>query len=104
MFGQLRELVAALVKELIKRGSNFVVPVDAEPLRKVDGVPVCFDWLIWKTIKDNLALRPVNVPGPLAVAVQHHKTEDQIPNDYVELWDEFAVRRLSRSKAPRIGT
>jgi hypothetical protein len=84
-----RDLVAALVKELIKRGSNFVVPVDAEPLRKVDGVPVCFDWLIWKTIKDNLALRPVNVPGPLAVAVQHHKTEDQIPDDYVELWDEL---------------
>ena len=31
-----RELVAALVKDLIKRGANFVVPVDAEPLRKAD--------------------------------------------------------------------
>ncbi|RWJ21211.1 MAG: hypothetical protein EOR27_24385 [Mesorhizobium sp.] len=89
-----RELVKALVKELIKRGANFVVPVDAEPLRKVDGLPICFDWLIWKAIKDNLMLRPASVPGPLAVAVQHHKTEDQIPDDYVDLWDELRASQL----------
>ena len=49
-----RELVAALVKELVRRGANFVVPVDAEPLRKADRLPICFDWLIWQTLKDNL--------------------------------------------------
>lgn len=86
---QARDLVAILVKELVKRGANFVVPVDAEPLRKSDGMPICFDWLIWKAIKDNLALRPANVPGPLAVAVQHHKSEDQIPAEYIDLWDEL---------------
>ena len=74
-----RELVAGLVKELVKRGANFVIPVDAEPVRKNDGLPICFDWLVWKTIKDNLALRPANVLGSLAVAVQHHKSEDQFP-------------------------
>lgn len=89
-----RDLVAALVKELIKRGANFVIPVDAEPRRKVDGLPICFDWLIWKTIKDNLTLRPTHVPGPLAVAVQHHKTEDRIPDHYVELWDELRASPL----------
>lgn len=89
-----RGLVTALVKELIKRGANFVIPVDAEPLRKFDGLPICFDWLIWKTIKDNLTLRPANAPGPLAVAVQHHKTEDQIPNNCVELWDELRASPL----------
>ncbi|MCK1513745.1 hypothetical protein IVB22_14425 [Bradyrhizobium sp. 190] len=89
-----RELIAGLAKELIKRGANFVVPVDAEPLRKVDALPICFDWLIWKTIKDSLALRPANVPGPLAVAVQHQKTEDQIPEDYVGLWDELRASQL----------
>jgi hypothetical protein len=26
-------------------------------------------------------------PGPLAIAVQHHKNEDQIPDEYVALWD-----------------
>lgn len=89
-----RELVSALVKELVRRGANFVVPVDSEPLRKADGLPICFDWLIWKTLKDNLSLRPLNVLGPLAVAVQHHKTEDQIPDEYVDLWDELRASQL----------
>jgi len=89
-----RELVAGFVKEVIKRGANFVVPVDAEPLRKVDGLPICFDWLIWKTIKDNLALRPAGVPGPFVVSVQHHKTEDQIPEDCGTLWDELRASPL----------
>lgn len=89
-----RDLISTLVKELIRRGANFVVSVDAEPMRKVDGLPICFDWLVWKTIKDNLALRPVGVPGPLAVAVQHHKTEDQIPQELESLWDELRASSL----------
>ncbi|MER8602862.1 hypothetical protein [Mesorhizobium sp. M0678] len=89
-----RELVTCLVRELVKRGANFVVPVDAEPIRNVDSLPICFDWLIWKAIKDNWTLRPSGVPGPLAVAVQHHKTEDQIPVANVELWDELRASPL----------
>jgi hypothetical protein len=65
------------------------VPVDAEPVRKTDGLPICFDWLAWKTLKENLTLRPGSIPGPLAVAVQHHKNEDQIPSEYAALWDEL---------------
>ncbi len=84
-----RELIAFLVKELVKRGANFVIPVDAEPKRKVDGLPVCFDWLVWKTVKDNFINRPQNVPGPFIVAVQHHKTEEQIPDEYLDLWDQL---------------
>lgn len=89
-----RELIAMLVKELIKRGANFVIPVDAEPLRQADGLPVCFDWLVWKTVKENLFRRPPNVPGPFVVAVQHHKTEEQIPPEYVGLWDELRASQL----------
>ncbi|POF30246.1 hypothetical protein [Roseibium marinum] len=89
-----RELVETLVKELLKRGANFVIPVDAEPLRKVDGLPICFDWLVWSTIKDNLTLRPPDAPGPLAVAVQHQKTEDQIPEAYANLWDALRGSQL----------
>lgn len=89
-----RELVALLVKELVKRGANFVIPVDAEPKRNVDGLPVCFDWLVWKTVKDNLIHRPQNVPGPFIVAVQHHKTEEQIPDEYLDLWDELRASQL----------
>lgn len=91
-----RELVASLVKELVRRGANFVVPVDAEPLRKTDGLPICFDWLVWKTLKEHLASRPAHVPGPLAVAVQHHKNEDQIPSQYADLWDELRSSPLVR--------
>lgn len=91
---QARDLVVALVKELIKRGTNFVIPVDAEPVRKTDSLPICFDWLVWKTIKDNLTLRPTNVPGSLAVAVQHHKSEDQIPAEHTGLWDELRASPL----------
>jgi TIR- and PNP-associating SLOG family len=91
---QARELISALVKELIKHGANFVIPVDAEPVRKSDGLPICFDWLVWKTIKDSLALRPANVPGSFTVAVQHHKNEDQIPPEYIDLWDELRASPL----------
>ncbi|ODR94534.1 hypothetical protein AUC70_07805 [Methyloceanibacter stevinii] len=84
-----RELVTGLVRELIKRGANFVVPVDSEPRRTDDDLPICFDWLIWQAIKENLSLRPEGVPGPFVVAVLHHKTEDQIPPEFVELWDEM---------------
>ena len=82
-------LVELLVKELVGRGANFVVSVDAEPTRESDGRPVCFDWLVWKTLKESLARRPAGLSGPFAVAVQHHKSEDQIPPQYVELWDEL---------------
>lgn len=88
-----RTFVVSLVKELVKRGANFVIPVDAEPLRK-DELPVCFDWLVWQTVKENLAHRPQNVPGPFVVAVQHHKTEEQIPDTFVDMWDELRTTQL----------
>lgn len=86
-----RAFVSTLVSELIRRGANFVVPVDAEPLRKSDGLPICFDWLIWQSIADNLAHRPADAPGPMAVAVQHHKTEAQIPPAYEAFWDALRI-------------
>jgi hypothetical protein len=89
-----RELIALLVKELVKRGANFVIPVDAEPTRKIDDLPICFDWLVWKTVRENIAHRPQNAPGPFVVAVQHHKTEEQIPSVYTGLWDELRASQL----------
>lgn len=92
-----RSFVAGLVKELIKRGANFVVPVDKEPLREADNAPLCFDWLIWETLERNYISRPPGTPGIMAVAVQHHKTEAQIPVQYREMWD-----RLRRSDNVKI--
>jgi hypothetical protein len=89
-----RNLIVLLVKDLIKRGANFVIPLDAEPTRKMDDLPVCFDWLVWRAVKDNLIHRPQNVPGPFVVAVQHHKTEEQIPEKCIDLWDELRASQL----------
>lgn len=84
---QARDLIAGLVKELVRRGATFVIPVDAEKPRPSDGRPICFDWLIWQTLDASLALRPAGAPNPLAVAVQHYKNEEQIPKDFEALWD-----------------
>jgi hypothetical protein len=82
-----RAFVGGLVEELVRRGATFVIPVDAEKLRAHDELPICFDWLVWQTLHANIAVRPASAPDPLAIAVQHHKNEDQIPAGFVTLWD-----------------
>lgn len=84
-----RELVEMLVPELMARGATFVLPVDAEPKREGDQRPVCFDWLVWRALQAHLHKRPDAAVNPLAVAVQHHKTEQQIPAQYQALWDDL---------------
>lgn len=84
-----RKLVTKLVELLIKAGATFVVPVDAEKIRDEDNRPICFDWLVWQAINDNISQRPTGAPNPLAIAVQHHKSEDQIPSDMYDLWDRI---------------
>lgn len=83
-----RKFVECLVKDLMKKGATFVIPVDAEKLR-TDDTPICFDWLVWQTVKGNMHLRPNGAPTPVAIAVKHHKNEDQIPEQFHELWDDF---------------
>jgi hypothetical protein len=85
---QTRKLIAALARELVVLGATFVLPVDDEKFR-ADSQPICFDWLIWQTLHANLARRPARATHPLVVAVQHHKTEDQIPSQFQRLWDDL---------------
>jgi hypothetical protein len=90
---QARDFVQGLTVELTRAGATFVVPVDNEKFRLGDDLPICFDWLIHKTIHDNLIHRPRETAmldgSPLIVAVQHYKTEDQIPAQYAGLWDNL---------------
>jgi hypothetical protein len=79
-----RAFVKDLVSALVAKGATFVVPVDAEKLRS-DGMPICFDWLIWEALSSSLVRRPTGAPNPIAIAVQHHKTEDQVPSRLVEV-------------------
>ena len=85
-----RNLVGRLVKECMEQGANFVVPVDAEPLRSCDDTPICFDWLIWETIFDNLHLRPSDAIDPIAIGVMHEKNPNQIPECKSEIWDKMS--------------
>lgn len=87
------EVVETLVKDLIRKGASFVIPVDAEKMRP-DGLPICFDWLIWDTIHKNSHMRPVDAPNPFVVAVKHHKNEDQVPEQFAALWGALRVSSL----------
>lgn len=82
-------VVRGLVQELVRRGANFVLPVDAEKPRPGDGHPICFDWLIWRVLHDSLARRPASALDPLVIAVQHHKNEEQVPTAYEAIWDNL---------------
>jgi hypothetical protein len=84
-----RELIQTLTREFVARGATFVLPVDSEKTRAADNLPICFDWLIWQTLHASLARRPVDAPNPLVVAVEHHKTEEQIPQPFHSLWDDL---------------
>lgn len=91
-----RAFVAALVPELVRRGACFVVPVDAEKTRPVDNLPICFDWLVWKTLHASLGLRPPGAVEPMAVGVLHHKSEDQVPAEVQDLWEALRGSDLVR--------
>ena len=83
-----RSFVERLVKELIRRGASFVLPVDDEKTRPTDdGLPFCFDWLVWKTLYENRAQRPPEAEEKYVIAVQHHKSKDQIPKKYKSIWE-----------------
>ena len=82
-----RSFVEELVKELIRRGASFVLPVDDEKTRRDDGLPFCFDWLVWKTLYENRDQRPSGIEEKYVVAVQHHKSKDQIPAEYKPIWE-----------------
>ncbi|MGD9968665.1 MAG: hypothetical protein AB7T59_19260 [Hyphomonadaceae bacterium] len=86
---QARAIVEDLVIELTVRGANFVIPIDAEKERPGDGQPICFDWLVLQSAWKAKAQRLASAPGPFIVAVQHHKTELQIPPQFAEAWDQL---------------
>jgi len=81
-------LVRDLVKELLRLGATFVVPIDKEDFHP-DGRPRCFDWLILETIHNNLNTRPKDASLPLVVGVQHYKNESQISEHRLELWENL---------------
>src|ERR1700722_12854034 len=84
-----RDFVKLLTAELVALGATFVLPADRENVRPADGRPICFDWLTWETLDANRLRPPGAAPEPLAIAVQHHKTEAQIPPQHEAMWDRL---------------
>jgi hypothetical protein len=85
-----RRFVEGLVVALIDDGASFVVPVDRDPKRGADSLPVCFDWLVLETIDKNVRRRPAAAAQsgqPVVVAVQHYKNEAQVPDEYRAVWE-----------------
>lgn len=82
-----RSFVERFVKELIRWGASFVLPVVNEKARPDDGLPLCFDWLVWKTLYENRNQRPSDIQEKYVIAVQHHKSKDQIPKKYKSIWE-----------------
>ena len=84
-----REFIELLVPRLVERGATFVLPIDGEKVREADGLPICFDWLVLDVLQECAASRPDKAPEPYAVAIQHHKTEGQVPPKFASLWQDF---------------
>ena len=84
-----RKCVELLVPRLVKRGATFVLPIDDEKTREADGLPICFDWLVLRTLDECVHLRPQDAPEPYVVAVRHHKSEGQVPTELTDLWRRF---------------
>lgn len=84
-----RELIELLVPRLVERGATFVLPIDDEKVREADGLPICFDWLVLRVLQDCIGSRPTGAPEPYVFAVQHHKTEGQVPTEFASLWQHF---------------
>ena len=80
-----RKFLELLVAALVERGATFVVPVDAEN-KRADGLPICFDWLVWRALDECVGRRPDGAVKPFAVAVRHHKNESQVPDELAALW------------------
>ena len=80
-----RKFLELLVAALVERGATFVVPVDEEKPRP-DGLPICFDWLVWKTLDECIGRCPPSAAVPFAVAVRHHKNESQVQGALATLW------------------
>jgi len=89
------ELVAHLVQELSKEGATFIVGVGKEPLARPDDLSspaIIFDWTALeaahKCLKDGVSLAQGS-QGRLIAAVVTSKSERQVPESRLHIWNEL---------------
>ncbi len=90
-------LIESLVRILVEQGASFLVGVGREPRMegKPEALPIIFDWTVISTInsclKSGIAIPP-GWQGKVLVTVATQKTDEQIPNDRREVWQELLTR------------
>lgn len=90
-------LIEALVRILVGKGAKFLVGVGKEP--RADGtseaLPIIFDWTVIATIGNCLkfgAATQLGWQGKVLITVITQKTDEQIPQDRREVWQELLAR------------
>lgn len=99
-----RAIVASLVKDLLRQGATFVIPVDAEKYRRGDDLPICFDWLIWRLSNNSRhsgpMARSIHWWSPLSII----RARSKLRSRKRRCGARFAIRIWCRLKARRTGT
>ena len=90
-------LIESLVRILVEQGASFLVGVGREPRMegKPEALPIIFDWTVISTInsclKSGIAIPP-GWQGKGLITVATQKSDEQIPNDRREVWQELLTR------------
>lgn len=87
-------LIESLVRILAEKGAAFLVGAGKEPRLegKSEALPIIFDWTVISTIynclKSGIAIPP-DWQGKVLITVATQKTNEQIPEDRREIWQEL---------------
>lgn len=90
-------LIESLVQILVEKGASFLVGVGREPRMegKPEALPIIFDWTVISTISNCLksgVATPPSWQGKVLITVATQKTNEQIPEDRREVWQELLKR------------
>jgi hypothetical protein len=107
--GYAHELVAAVVRGILRQGGGIVVATGKEPraVGAAASVPaLTFDWTILETAASCLRAGESSFPEPAGapvVVVSSEKAEHDIPEDRRPLWDELLASGRLRVESIRAG-
>lgn len=86
-------LIESLVRILAEKGAVFLVGVGKEPrLENMSALPIIFDWTVISTISSCLksgVAAPQSWQGKVLITVATQKTDEQIPGDRRDIWQEL---------------
>jgi len=90
-------LIESLVRILAQKGAVFLVGIGKEPRLegKSEALPIIFDWTVISTVNSCLKsgiATPQSWQGKVLITVATQKTDEQIPVDRLQTWQELLAR------------